>query len=202
MKLRIKESGFSTVIVVTTLLGLTAVGCAGWYVLSANKKTTSSTQPAPAPSSSKEVTQPPAHTDPSENGTYLVIEEWGVRFPVPSSIKGDIKYGLKTQNGSQAAYFEVGKFAALPGSSCKLVTESDGSGLSGGLGVVTYRQSHEATASDSGFGFPVVASTGGNWYYTSPPKGGCTNNEEFGQQESDAGQALAAALDKLEVLPQ
>src|SRR6266480_1430280 len=59
----------------------------------------------------------------SEGGKYLVIKEWGVRFPLPKELRGDVRYEIRPYfTGKdvpvETAWFEVVSVAKLPGSNC------------------------------------------------------------------------------------
>jgi hypothetical protein len=75
---------FITIILVLTVIG--GLGYGGWYFYNKNK-TTNGQQ---VNQQSQAITSQSNPTD--ENGQYLVINEWGVRFVVPESLKNRVSY--------------------------------------------------------------------------------------------------------------
>lgn len=88
------QRGFGAIGVVVIILVIAVVAFAGWYVWNKNKKddTKPTGQTAQNQNPPKPDEQKPA--DPSEGGKYLVISEWGVRFPLSDSLKGEVTYSL------------------------------------------------------------------------------------------------------------
>lgn len=91
------QNGFSPLFVLLIVLVVGAVGFGAWYVINQKDENTATNQTTQTES----VTESEPVSDPSEGGKYLVIKEWGVRFPVSPSIKGDVAYGVtKIKNPS------------------------------------------------------------------------------------------------------
>lgn len=115
---------FSGIFVVLIALGL------WWFLVRDNKQPTMNQHPTQQTAQTQHTKQTPdnnnttqpAAYDPTENGKYFVIKEWGVRFPVPEGYAGDIKYTLKSdvnlEIGSNmvgnAAYFSSDSMSRWP----------------------------------------------------------------------------------------
>ncbi len=190
--------------VLVALLVLATIGFVGWKVASRKDTTTSPTPTSqtPPPAQSPPSSEP---ADPSEAGKYLVIKEWGVRFPLPAQLQGDVTYGLVTSSSSdvQTAWFEVGKIASLAGSNCKLAPTdvSGNSGRSGGIGVYATRRTTQASAQEErSAAFNVTYA--GKWYYVGAPKGSCLTDQSKAQLESEAVGSLVSALRELKPIQQ
>jgi hypothetical protein len=98
-----KQSGFSTVFVIVSIVliaGLAIAGLTVWHnSSSANKASTNSGQNTPEVS--KETREQPV--DSSEGGKYAVIKEWGLRFPMPDGETADsIQYELDESPTTEA----------------------------------------------------------------------------------------------------
>ncbi|GLZ30806.1 hypothetical protein Lesp02_29950 [Lentzea sp. NBRC 105346] len=198
------QKGFGAIGVVAIILVIAVVAFAGWYVWNKSKKddTKPTGQTAQNQDQPKPDEQKPA--DPTEGGKYLVISEWGVRFPLPESQRGDVKYGIETykSDGAQAAWFEVGKIANLPDSNCKLHAAGvNSTGQSGGIGVVLSRESQPLPADEAGVYNSTVPHVGDYWYYVGRSRGSCSPTEASQQLELDAGFALLTSLTRLEAVP-
>lgn len=92
------QSGFSVISLIVTILVITGIGLAGYYVWHKNhqqddKQTTSKSE---SQSTQKSGDQRQA-SDPTEGGRYLVIKEWGVRFPLPQDLQERITYQLSEE---------------------------------------------------------------------------------------------------------
>lgn len=203
MMRKMRTEGFSTVGIMAVVLVVAFIIATGWFVwqkdknnsTSSNQTNTTSTQPQTNTNTQQ---QNPIPSDPAEGGKYLVIAEWGVRVPLPESLKGDIKYGLwaRASEQTEVASFEIGKLAQLPNSNCKLHAESDGSGLSGGIGVMLIRKPANLPA-PAGVGDSTFTSQDGKYkYYATRLKALCASTNE--QLQQDTGDALTAALVRVE----
>lgn len=70
--------------------------------------------------------------DPSEGGRYLVVEQWGVRFPLSKDLQGDIIFKMSNADSSGAVLFASKKLNALNrDDTCNLVRQPNGSYLGG-----------------------------------------------------------------------
>jgi len=135
-----KQNGFSAVIVLLSILVVTAIGFTGYYVWNTQqdkKEDTSTTQPAVAGAEeTAATTEQTAEQAPQDTQKYLVIEEWGVKIAMPGSEKATYLFykpaaGTETQsligidyNSSVSAY---AKSDALTDKNCSK------------LGVTMYR---------------------------------------------------------------
>ncbi len=73
------------------VLLLVAAGIGGWYWHN-HLRSSKSTQPYA--STNKQQTSALPKNDPSEDGKYLVIKEWGVKFLVSSDLSGKLTYTM------------------------------------------------------------------------------------------------------------
>lgn len=159
------SGGFSPLIVIVTIAAIAILAGGGYYVFQKNNDTkpnSSNTAQQDKNDQKDNEGDTPDTQDPkdlSEGGKYLVISEWGVRFPVPEDLKGDITYAIRTNSDqSQVAYFEVGKIADLPGSKCNL----DGSNE--GIGAFIARTSEEIGELDSKLYYKANQQINGYWF--------------------------------------
>lgn len=85
--------GFSIVAVILVIAVLVALAFGAWFVWQKNqddaKDNNKSSQNGNSNQPNNNQNEP---ADPSEGGKYLVITEWGVRFPLPEELRGDISY--------------------------------------------------------------------------------------------------------------
>jgi hypothetical protein len=207
------QGGFSALILIIMLVLMLAVGGITWYIWNQNKAqgTNQANNNSTTEEPQNDQTPNLEPVDPSENGKYLVIKEWGVRFELPEELRGDVKYGIETTNNKQTAWFEIGSIAELPGSSCKLMPVSDAgsSGYIGGIGVFVTRSAVQVTGQDALMSRSETNITG-NWYYVFPMRDGCiglsgTNSEEadnFTKRMVQAAESLTESLEHLEPIPE
>ena len=91
------QKGFSAVIVLLSILVITAIGFTGYYVFSKQRDTKET--PVAAVAGAQEQAKAPAEqpTTPAqpENKDYLVIKEWSVKLPIASTIS-DATYDLSS----------------------------------------------------------------------------------------------------------
>lgn len=119
-----KQNGFSVVIVLLSILVVTAIGFTGYYVWNTqqDKNNKQETEQAPTSNSSASsttttATEPASNTPTADSSAgYLVINEWGVKIAMPSSEKATYTFykpvsGTETQsligvdyNSSVSAY--------------------------------------------------------------------------------------------------
>ncbi|QKV91638.1 hypothetical protein HUT19_07610 [Streptomyces sp. NA02950] len=202
MTKKLSTNGFSVVEVVVVLFVVAALGVGGFFVWQKAKHNDHKTSDAKTQTDQKTDTSKdnnPEPADPSEGGKYLVIKEWGVRFPLPENMRGDVKYGLRTDSpaNQQSASFEVDSLSTLPGSSCNFIEQSDGSGLSGGTGVLLVRSPQPLDASEGVGSGPIYTSKDGKYYYLGTPKYLCASDEET---VGAANNALMTGIKSLEEL--
>ncbi len=109
------------------------IGLGGWLILRNDKnnndsQTNTSQIIEPANNEGEE-----EQYDPSEGGKYLVIEEWGVRFPLPEELRGDLLTYVSTTDVSGTTLFASKRLNTLTGDdSCDLIKQPNGS-YSGGI---------------------------------------------------------------------
>lgn len=117
-------------VIIAALVVTAAVAFGGWYVWQKNgddKTDKSNDSQGNNSQSNKE------STDPSEEGKYLVIKEWGVRFELPEELKGDLLTYESNTEASGTVLFASKRLNAMAGdNSCNLVLQPDGS-YSGGV---------------------------------------------------------------------
>src|SRR5690348_14834825 len=86
-RLRNRQPGFSTVEILLTLLVALVLASVGWLIYrNGHKVTVKSTVPS---SSSQNGLQQIANSNPTQKPVtkYLVLQEWGVKLPLPESAK-------------------------------------------------------------------------------------------------------------------
>ncbi|MEV5532620.1 hypothetical protein [Streptomyces prunicolor] len=194
MSRKLSTNGFSIVEIIVIIFVVAALGVSGFFVWQKTHKKETTTKSNPKTSQTnqdKDTSTEPA--DPSDGGKYLAITEWGVRFPLPENMRGDVTYGIAPVSSTNhySTSFEVGKIANLAESNCKLYAASEGTGLEGGIGVQLIRSPEPVPASE-GIGSPIYTSKDGKYYfYAITPKGLCSGDE---QAELAADDALMAAL--------
>jgi len=88
MKYRLTSKGFGTVEALIIIVVLLAVGFASWAMLHRSSKPKQvTTVKTSAPTKKTQVA-----ADPTENGKYLVINEWDVRVALPTDFQGKTTY--------------------------------------------------------------------------------------------------------------
>jgi hypothetical protein len=187
MPKKLSSNGFSVVEVVVALLVVAALGLGGFFVRQHNKPKANINQSA---GNSGSDLQPPKAdnqykaSDPSEGGKYLVIKEWGVRFPVPKDLEGKLEYALSNnvevgetaiENG-QIVYgdrisFTSSTLASMPGSNCRLESNGGRADL--------FRSSMRAFEFNDEFGKMVD----GIFYWSMHGNGGTCSANSTGEQE-------------------
>jgi hypothetical protein len=203
--------GFTAVATMLVILVALAVGAGGWAVWQKNKKQepAKSSQSLPAQTTGKTNTQS-AQADPSENGNYLVIKEWGVRIILPESLRGEVIYGIEQSledSGRETAWFAVTSLASVPGSSCKLTdsTAPGTTGKRGGIGVFLIRTVEKIPAGQSAYYYAPATNmhienhwfTGGREKYSEA----CINDESKLQLTGDTILSLVYSLEKVGPMP-
>lgn len=74
-----------------------------------------------------------APADATDGGAYFAVPGWGVRFPLPKELRGDVISSESNSDVSGSIIFASKRLHALVGdSSCDLIKQSDGS-YTGGL---------------------------------------------------------------------
>lgn len=126
------QSGFGIVGIVLIVLAVGLIGATGWYVLKNNHESTKNN--AATQNDAPEQTE--LLPDPTEEGKYLVIREWGVRFPLPEDLRGDIYYRIDKNGILNAEFtsFASNKLDELVGdNSCTFKENPQNNGLSARL---------------------------------------------------------------------
>ncbi len=154
---------------------LLLIGFGGWFAYSQNKsdddgKKNSQGQNAPQPN--------PA--DPSEGGKYLVIKEWGVRFPLPQDLQSDIEYRLNegTSMGSSAVFSSK----KLQGTNCEPLKVKTSSGEVwrgiGGINLVKSSTPLETDSSEQSVNYREIKQLDGYWYSYNTKIASCSGLSE------------------------
>jgi hypothetical protein len=172
--------GFSPVIGIVAIVIIAAFAVGGWTVWhrqdnsrqKTNNATSTQTDDKTATDSDLNDSQKP--NDPSENGKYFVIKEWGVRFVTPTELQDDISYGLfNAKDGSQIIYFASKDIAAVdPGCGLKEITDSSGSGMYGGNIALTRTNQPDSDTPEINKVY-----VGDNWYVLGFGNGGPCSEE-------------------------
>lgn len=125
-----KQSGFTIIEGVLIVVALVALIGGGWLVYQRTKQSATRTDAAPNPNQS-------TTTTPAPTVTYLDIKEWGIKFPLPDSIK-DAYYVPGVQNraddGTPLAMF-IG-MKSLDAAGCDANSANVAGGRSTALGVI------------------------------------------------------------------
>lgn len=195
-KIDTQQRGFATVLVAVVLILLVGLGCAGWFVWQRNKKGTTSSYSASTNTQTinnqSNQTTPP---DPTEDGKYLVIKEWGVRFLLPQALRGDVEYGIfNATNGDQYAYFASRKVSRLHGpNTCGLeeMNDSSGSGVFGGL----ISLSRSATKPEDVYQRSFQRAD--YWFTITPSNGGACFEGDTGQESGAFKGLMDSAMREL-----
>lgn len=101
-KVKLNNKGFGVVEGLLVLVIIGIVGGTGYYVFNANKKADSGSNGSKIVSDKRKVF--PNQIITENNTNYLLIKEWGVKFPVSEKMQ-DIYYYYKKYNGGEAVYF-------------------------------------------------------------------------------------------------
>lgn len=196
MKLHAKS--FSLVMVIVALVVLTGLALGSWLIWQKNNgKTPRDTR------GDNNQTTPPAikDPDPSEGGKYLVIKEWGIRFPLPEELRGDIAYAIEARSdGTQVAWFEVNELASLPGSQCVLTTFDGASGK--GIGAFLIRTEEKIPSAETAKYYAPSTNiriepfwfAGGRERYSET----CINDDSKTQMVADIRSSLVYQFEKIE----
>lgn len=198
------QRGFGAVGTVAIVLILAVLAFAGWYVWqkNSNKKDTNKPNGQTSQNQNNDTKKPDEQkpVDPTEGGKYLVITEWGVRFPLSAQLQNDVDYGIFTfKNGDQAAYFASKNIAAksMPGT-CGLAPLDDetGKGTFGGLIAVTRSVSKPEQVDQRSFQY------GSHWFTLGFSNGGACYEGDTGQESGAFKSAMDEAIKKLESVQQ
>ena len=205
-----KEIGFSAVIAIVGILVITGLGLSGWYVWNKNKQ--DDTVKVPSNKAMQIEEKQDKQADPSEGGKYLVIKEWGVRFPLPEELRGDILTYESGTDISGTIIFASRKLNNLTGDdTCNFVRQPDGR-YAGGIQATLSRVNPSTYPKDALEIYKrelnFVKQLGDYAYYShksikSPPITCLTNqHEEFNDIEQSISNQLNEAFDRLEPLEQ
>lgn len=172
MMKRMRTDGFSAVGIVVIIAVVAAVGLGGWYVWNKNKsdesKNNSTSQSSSTtPNNGKTKKQ----SDPSEDGKYLVITEWGVRVALPADLKGAVTYSLGETmadpdgNQLQAAKILIAN-SSLTENACATSTTSLGAAVESGAQYIRSEISKPFNASRYRWTFKEnILTNGANAYH-------------------------------------
>lgn len=215
MKQEINQKGTGAIGIIVIVLTIAVVAFAGWYMWNKNKKDgtnkptgqTAQNQDQPKPDEQK-----PA--DPTEGGKYLVISEWGVRFPLSEELQGDVEYGIRKNvllndtapDGATPIYGDVVYFASK-----KLIGEAkpNSCGLKAGARD-DLNQRDDPTSYDGGPGIALQRwmqnpgsrgiNAGGYWYVSQGSRAMCYPGSD-GAKESSFVTSVSSALKSVEATP-
>jgi hypothetical protein len=192
-------------VVLAAIIGLIVViaGFLAWqYVRSHSDKNKEPSQPTPTARTepTEERLSAPKISDPSEGGKYLVIQEWGVRFPLSEELKNDVKYGIFTYSSGdkQTAYFASNRVVAhAPGGNCDLepASETYGQGIDGGT-VALGRSKIKPTETDPKLYFQLED----HWYVMGFGSASCYDGDT-GQETGKFKLHMGNALKQLQLIP-
>lgn len=187
MASKTRSAGFSPLAVIGAILVVTFLIFGGWYVWHSHKNDSKNKSNSELTGNTDTKDQLDQQSDPSENGKYLVIQEWGVRVPLPAELQGDNVY-------YQIRHFE----------------ESYGSADGADIGVKTFTpECHANNAQDLGltivrtrkaldssapyiYKLNVISNQDGYWFHGAFGKDGCSKllSGEKAQQFQQLYQAI------------
>ena len=90
------QAGFSIVSVLAVIVVSGIIGVTGWFVYQHNRIKPTSALGTPNQLGTQQTTTPAA---PSPTVSYLTVKEWGIKLPLPASIK-DANYIVSTSFGN------------------------------------------------------------------------------------------------------
>jgi hypothetical protein len=197
-----KQSGFSAIMAIVAIVGLLGLAFGAWHVWNKDKTSSGKAKTAQPPPSPTNQTKKP--TDPSEDGKYLIIKEWGVRFELPEDLRGDIYY--KTA-GNDITKLERASFAStrldslLGNLSCSFKENPQIDGLSAGL--LRLAPEYQPAPNFITENLDRFKTIGGYEYFTnrqaSPPITCLTGqHEEFNDIEQSISNQLQSSFSKIE----
>ena len=162
MRQRDRQSGFSATVILLAVLVVAVVAVAGFAVFQHNRTKVSNAAASTNQSTNPLTkTQQPTNTSPAPTVSYLIVKEWGVKVPLPDSIK-DAYYAPTTGThkgpDGQPDQLSLG-FASLDSSGCAVAN--------GAAPVLLFRVS--PTETDPVSGTPISqegpGTTIGNYFY-------------------------------------
>lgn len=184
MKVSSEKKGFSVLVVTFIIVVVGLIGFGGWYVLEQKDKNQDKRDESSSLSSSNTQNQV---LDPTENGKYLVIKEWGVRLPLPRSLHNDVIYGvseIKEPEDTQdplIVYITSKKLTAFS-KLCGLGSRDDEYAVGADGGRVALTRYKEQTPSN---GMILEVSDGTYWYQSEKSGASCAlDNQEVQNYES------------------
>lgn len=204
-----RQRGFTAVEGIVAAIVVLALALGGWWVWernqSNNRPSTDSSQTNDAQSQNGDP------SDPSEGGKYLVITEWGVRFPLPEELRGDIEFSVSEGEDKEGAViFASKKLNGLTGdNTCALNMQPSGK-LGGGVQAILLRinpSTYKAATPEYYQSLRDYVKSLNNYeYYSlkqtkSPPITCLTNqHEEFNDVEQSISNQLKEAFKQIETI--
>lgn len=207
MKQDVRQKGFSAVVAIVIILVVAAIGIGGWYVWDKNQRDNTKPNDKTSQNAKKQNSEEGESSDPSEGGKYLVIEGWGVRFPLPEELKGDILTYKSSTEVSGTILFASRELNSLTGDdTCNFVKQPDGS-YAGGIQASLSRINPATYPKDALEAYrnqlDYIKELDDYDYYSrkskSPPITCLTNqHEEFNDVEQSISDQLRQAFKELE----
>lgn len=175
-----KQSGFSTAAAIVAVVAVVVVmGLIAWRVMDANK--------APATQSPNTTTnQAQIQTDPNEG--YVVIKEWGVRFPISEGIADAVYKVHTTENGTSYANLSTASIVSKLGEDCGVNSSYSA------LGQVTRLSNNQEVTP----GYAVKKQVGDYTYLYYTPQTGCSTDASMDETLNQNLALMRSAMDKLE----
>lgn len=206
------SEGFALLGAMLIVLVVVVAGCAGWYIWRVQHKKSTDGHEAAQGDATSGGTKNAALADPSQNGKYLVVKEWGVRFLLPQDLQGDMLTNVSGTSGSGTVIFASRKLNTLTGDdSCSLIKQSDGS-YSGGIQAQLDRMNPKTYAAPEALDYyksqlTYIKTIGDYEYYfrkpaKDPPITCLTGrHDNLAGTEQAISDQLKAAFGQLETIP-
>jgi hypothetical protein len=189
-KLHSNQQGFSPIIGIIAIVIVIGLAFGGWYVMqkqddTKNNANQTNSQGDTPKDAEKDDTEPIA--DPTEDGKYLVIKEWGVRFEVPNNLKDKIRYSV-LENKPNSIEIDTTDFPE--GAGCP------------SFGVERTTQKVENSIDPEGFDSSSVVKLDDYYYSRITGFIACSNDDSVQQHAADVQRELYEATAKLSSLEQ
>jgi hypothetical protein len=187
------QTGFSAVVVLVLIAVIAIIGFCSWVILGKSKGGESSTPQAITKQKTTSVKSKPNTAEGKIN--YLVIEEWGVKYPLDPSI-ADATYVME-KSGNQYVFVQTPRLVKLAGESKHCAGADESISL------------NRAKVGDDRFGSPWteeelqnIGTKVGDFYYFGEGGQACFGSDAELKQEAAIVDEVSAIRSKLGQLAQ